>query len=182
MTRSTDRPVPSPSSERSPVALAEARGRSRPQRSSLRRFSLHCLSPLMLVVNTADAGIFMHGGLVGTSHPTAVTGLYRYILLVLSVVPANLLCIKRLGGVRVLWASIRFLAGLRKPLRISAGVWFAAHAMVGITEYFDLSSDVLRQFLVGDMLVGVVAMIVFAALLLTSNDTSVEKGLPQKGG
>lgn len=76
MTRSTDRPVPSLSSERSPVALAEARGRSRPQRSFLRRFSLHCLSPLMLVVNTADAGIFTYGGLVGTSdHATAVTGL-----------------------------------------------------------------------------------------------------------
>jgi hypothetical protein len=29
---------------------------------------------------------------------------------------------------------------------------------------------------------GVVAMVVFAALLFTSNDTSVEKGLPPKGG
>lgn len=150
MSRSTDRPVPSPSSERSPVALAEVRGRFRPQRSFLRRFSLHCLSPLMLVVNTADAGIFTYGGLVGTSHhATAVTSLYRYILLVLSVVPANLLRIKRLSGVGLLWASVRFLAGLRKPLGISAGVWFAAHTVVGLMEYFDLFSGLLRQFLIG---------------------------------
>jgi DMSO/TMAO reductase YedYZ heme-binding membrane subunit len=173
MTRSTDRLVPSPSSGRSPAARAEAFGLSRPQRSFLRRFSLHWLPALILAANTAYAGLFTYQGLVGTSHhATAVTGLYGSILLVLGLVPTNLLRIKRLSGVRPLWASIRFFAGLRKPLGISAGVWFAAHTVVGLTEYFDLSSGVLRQFLIGDMMVGVVAMVVFAALLLTSNDAS----------
>lgn len=139
----------------------------------MRRFSLLWLPALILVTNTAYAGLFTYQGLVGASHhATAVTGLYGSILLVLALVPANLLRIRQLGGVRALWVPIRFLAGLRKPLGISAGVWFAAHTIVGLKEYFDLSSGVLRQFLIGDMLVGVVAMVVFAALLLTSNDAS----------
>ncbi len=161
------------SSGPSPAVAAGAPGQSRPRRSFLRRFSLHWLPALILVTNTAYAGLFTYQGLVGTSHhATAATGLYGSILLVLALVPANLLRIRQLSGVRPLWAPIRFLAGLRKPLGISAGVWFAAHTIVGLTEYFDLSSGILRQFLIGDMLVGVVAMVVFAALLLTSNDTS----------
>lgn len=109
--------------KRSPAATAEASGRSRPQRSFLRRLSLHWLPALIVVANTAYAGLFTYQGLVGTSHhATAVTGLYGSILLVLGLVPTNLLRIKRLSGVRPLWASIRFFAGLRKPLGISAGV------------------------------------------------------------
>jgi DMSO/TMAO reductase YedYZ heme-binding membrane subunit len=134
---------------------------------------LHWLPTLIVAVNTAFAGLFTYEWLVGSSHhATATTGLYGSILLVLCLVPANVLRIKRLSRVSPLWASIRFLAGLRMSLGISAGVWFAAHTVVGLTEYFDLSSGVPRQFLIGDMLVGVVAMVVFAALLLTSNDAS----------
>ena len=39
---------------------------------------------------------------------------------------------------------------------------------MGIAEHFTLLESLLRQFLIGDMLVGVVAMLVFAALLATS--------------
>ena len=171
MTRDSEGPVSSPSSGLSPATATP--GRSRPRRSFLRRFSLHWLPALILAANTAYAGLFTYQGLVGTSHhATAVTGLYGSILLVLSIIPANLLRIKRLSRVKPVWASIRFLAGLRKPVGISAGVWFAAHTIVGLMEYFDLSSELLRQFLIGDMLVGVVAMVVFVALLLTSSDTS----------
>ena len=139
MTQGTGGPVSNPSS-----GLPSASGRSRPRRSFLRRFSLHWLPVLILASNTAYAGLFTYQGLVGTSHhATAVTGLYGSILLVLSIIPADLLRIKRLSRVEPLWTSIRFLAGLRKPLGISAGVWFAAHPVVGLTEYFDLSSGLL---------------------------------------
>jgi DMSO/TMAO reductase YedYZ heme-binding membrane subunit len=174
MTRSIGRPISKPSSGPSPAAAAAgAPGRDRLRRSFSRRFSLHWLPALIVAANTAYAGLFTYQGLLGTSHhATAATGLYGSILLVLCLVPANLLRIRQLSRVRPLWTPIRFLTGLRKPLGISAGVWFAAHTIVGLTEYFDLSSGVLRQFLIGDMLVGVVAMVVFAALLVTSNDTS----------
>lgn len=142
-------------------------GRGARDRSFLRWFSLRWLTTFIVLVNVAYAGLITFQCLVGTiRHATADTGIYGSILLVFALVPANLL---RFGWFK---KSVRFLAGLRKPLGISSGVWFVAHTVVGLVEYFDLSSGVLRQFLIGDMLLGVVAMLVFVVLLATSINAS----------
>ncbi|MDP8953099.1 MAG: hypothetical protein M3N18_12855 [Actinomycetota bacterium] len=158
MTRATDHPVPISSPVDTP-------GRGARDRSPLRRFSLRWLTALIVLANVAYAGLITVQSLAGAyRHATMDTGIYGSILLVFALVPANLL---RFGGFKRR-KLVRVLAGLRKPLGISAGVWFVAHTVVGIVEHFDLSSGVLRQFLIGDMLVGVVAMLVFVALLATS--------------
>jgi DMSO/TMAO reductase YedYZ heme-binding membrane subunit len=164
LTYRTDHSTPSSSSGPSP---AYPPGRGARVRSLLRRFSLRWLTTIIVLANAAYAGLITVQFLAGAyRHATADTGLYGTILLVLTLVPANLL---RFGWFKRR-KPVRFLAGLRKPLGISAGVWFAAHTIVGIVEYFDLSlsSELVRQFLIGDMLAGVVAMLVFVALLATS--------------
>jgi hypothetical protein len=66
MTHSPDRPVvEAPSGN---AQAAGASGRSQPQRSFLRRFSLHWLPALIVAANTSYAGLFTYQGLVGTSH------------------------------------------------------------------------------------------------------------------
>lgn len=158
MTYGTDYPA----SKSSPV---DTPGRGARDRSLLRWFSLRWLSTLIVLANVAYAGLITVQFLAGAyRHPTVNTGLYGVILLVLALVPANLL--------RIRWFKrrkpIRFLAGLRKPLGISSGVWFVAHTIVGVVEYLSLSWALPGQLLIGDMLVGVVAMLVFVALLATS--------------
>ena len=163
MTYGTEHSTPSSSSGPSP---ADPPGRGARVRSLLRRFSLRWLTTIIVLANAAYAGFITVQFLAGAyRYATADTGLYGTILLVLTLVPANLL---RFGWFKRR-KPVRFLAGLRKPLGISAGVWFAAHTVVGIVEYFDLSlsSELVRQFLIGDMLAGVVAMLVFVALLAT---------------
>jgi hypothetical protein len=57
---------------------------------------------------------------------------------------------------RLRW--VRSLARLRKPLGISAGIWFVAHSVVGTVEYLDLSWGALPGVLrIGDMGIGVLA-------------------------
>ena len=158
MTHGTDHPVPASS----PV---DAPGRGARDRSFLRRFSLRWFKTIIVLANVAYAGLITFRCLAGTiRHATADTGIYGSILLVFALVPANLL---RFGWFKKR-KLVRFLAGLRKPLGISAGVWFVAHTVVGVAEYFNLSASLVRQFLIGDMLVGVVAMLVFVVLLATS--------------
>lgn len=144
-------------------------GRGARERSLMRWFSLRWLTTLIVLVNVAYAGLITVQSLAGAyRHATMDTGLYGAILLLFALVPANLL--------RFEWfkrrKAARVLARLRKPLGISAGVWFVAHTVVGIAEHFTLSESVLRQFLIGDMFAGVVAMLVFVALLATSFSAS----------
>lgn len=151
-----------PASEPSPV---DAPGRVARDRSFLRWFSLRWLSTLIVLVNVSYAGFITVQFLSGAyRHATADTGLYGVILLVLTLVPANLLRIRWFKSKK----PVRFLAGLRKPLGISSGVWFVVHTIVGVAEYLSLSWALPGQLLIGDVLVGVVAMLVFVALLATS--------------
>ncbi len=162
MTHSTNRPASGPS-------LVYTPGRGARHRSFLRWFSLRWLTTLIVLTNIAYSGLITTQALAGTiRHATADTGIYGSILLLFALVPANLL---RFGWFKK-WKPLRFLAGLRKPLGISAGVWFVVHTVVGLVEYFDLSEPLLRQFLIGDMLLGAVAMLVFVALLATSISAS----------
>lgn len=122
----------------------------------------------IVLANAIYAAILTGQSLAGTGRATGNTAVIGAVLLVFVMLPSNLL--------RFRWARgrpIQTLARLRKPLGISAGIWFVAHAIVGIVEYFDLSESLLRQLLIGDMAIGLVATLVFIALLATSNDASV---------
>ena len=99
--------------------------------------------------------------------PTATVGT---ILLFLTLIPSNLL---RFGPFAVRGSRSRnmmsILARLRAPLGISSGVWFAAHSLVSL-ELLDLAAPLLKQFAVADIAMGLLAALVFAAMLTTSTD------------
>ena len=84
---------------------------------------------------SADSGITSLAAIIGT------------VLLFLVLLPSNLLRFDWWGRKR--W--IRGLARLRKPLGISSGIWFVAHSVVALVEYFDLRESLVRQFLIGDI-------------------------------
>lgn len=65
---------------------------------------------------------------------------------------------------------MRVLARLRKPLGVSAGVWFVAHSVVSVREFFNLSLPLLPQFTRTGILLGLLATLVFVAMLATSTD------------
>lgn len=151
MTYGTDYPAAKPVSQEPPV---------RPARD--------WINWLIVLANAAYATIVTGQSLVGAGRATGNTAVIGAVLLVFVLLPSNLL--------RFRWARrrpIQTLARLRKPLGISAGIWFVAHTIAGLVEYFDLSESLLRQLLIGDMAIGLVATLVFIALLATSNDASV---------
>lgn len=157
MTYGTDYPAPRPSPQDPPVR--GVRGWS----------SLRWLPLIIVLANAVYAVIVMLQSLAGSTRgATGDTALYGAVLLVLVLLPSNLL--------RFRWFSrrklVRFFAKLRKPLGISAGIWFVVHTIVGLVEYFDISGSLLRQLLIGDMAIGLIALLVFAALLATSSDAS----------
>jgi len=64
------------------------------------------------------------------------------------------------------------LAALIWPANLLAaalGIWFVAHSTVAVLELFDFERSLLAQFAAPDILLGVLATTVFAALLATSN-------------
>lgn len=63
------------------------------------------------------------------------------------------------------------MAQLRALLGISAGVWFVAHVVVSL-KLFDLAAPLLPQFFAADIIIGTFALMVFVALLMTSNTAS----------
>lgn len=89
------------------------------------------------------------------------------ILLVGTLVPSNLLRFRRLKR----WRSLKVLARFRAPVGISSGVWFVAHAILSL-RLFDLAVPLLPQFATADIVVGALAMVVFVAMLATSNEAS----------
>ena len=101
------------------------------------------------------------GEAIGATGTTAQIGT---LLLLLVLLPSNLLRFGWWG--RKGW--VRGLARLRKPLGIGSGIWFVAHSAVALVEYFDLREALVRQLLIGDMALGVVATLIFVALLITS--------------
>ena len=65
---------------------------------------------------------------------------------------------------------MRALARLRKPMGVSAGVWFVVHSVVSVRELFDLSLPLLPQFARTGIVLGLLATLVFVAMLATSTD------------
>ncbi len=88
------------------------------------------------------------------------------IFLIGALVPSNLLRFERYASGR----RTRALARLRKPLGISAGVWFVAHSVVSVWEFFDLSLPLLPQFTRTGVVLGILETVVFVAMLATSTD------------
>jgi len=117
--------------------------------------------------NIVLAGLVTPLALAGVLRVTGITAYIGAVLLVLVLLPSNLL---RFG-----WFSrrrlVRVLARLRKPLGVGAGAWFVAHSIVAL-RFFDLSEPLLGQILSGAMATGVVATLVFVALLATSTDAA----------
>lgn len=89
------------------------------------------------------------------------------VWLILTLLPSNLLHLERFkrGG------AVRTTAQFRAPLGISAGVWFMAHTVVSL-HLFDLAAPLLPQFFAADIVTGTFALVIFVALLLTSNTAS----------
>ncbi len=151
MTYGTDYPAAKPVSQNPPV-----------------RPACDWINWLIVLANAVYAAIMTSQSLAGAGRATGDTAVIGAILLVFVLLPSNMLRFK--------WARrrpIQALARLRKPLGISAGIWFVAHTIAGIVEYFDLSESLLRQLLIGDMAIGLVATLVFIALLATSKAASV---------
>jgi DMSO/TMAO reductase YedYZ heme-binding membrane subunit len=119
---------------------------------------------LIVASNVALAGlltVLSLAGLVGVTDPSAYIGT---VLLVGTLLPSNLLRFGRLARGR----RMRALARLRKPLGISAGVWFVVHSVVSVWEHFDLSLALGPQFARTGIVLGIVATLVFVLMLATS--------------
>jgi hypothetical protein len=119
---------------------------------------------LILTANLALAGLLTAlslAGLVGVTDPSAYIG---SVLLVGSILPSNWLRLGRFSHER----TMRALARLRKPLGISAGVWFVVHSAASVWEHFDLSLPLGPQFARTGILLGLVATLVFVLMLATS--------------
>jgi DMSO/TMAO reductase YedYZ heme-binding membrane subunit len=123
------------------------------------------LTPRLIVAsNLTLAGLLTAlslAGLVGVTDPSAYVG---SVLLVVSILPSNLLRLGRFSQER----RMRALARLRKPLGISAGVWFVVHSAASVWELFDLSLPLGPQFARTGILLGLVATLVFVLMLATS--------------
>jgi DMSO/TMAO reductase YedYZ heme-binding membrane subunit len=123
------------------------------------------LTPRLIVAaNLALTGLLTAlslAGLVAITDPSAYVG---SVLLVVSILPSNLLRLGRFSQDR----RMRALARLRKPLGISAGVWFVVHSAASVWELFDLSLPLGPQFARTGILLGLVATLVFVLMLATS--------------
>ncbi len=101
------------------------------------------LARLIVTTNVALAGLLSVLSFARVAEE--VTGISAYLgsfFLVGALVPSNLLRFERYASGR----RTRALARLRKPLGVSAGVWFVAHSVVSVWELFDLSLPLLPQF------------------------------------
>jgi DMSO/TMAO reductase YedYZ heme-binding membrane subunit len=129
------------------------RGRFRPAR-------------LIVTANIVLVGLLL---VLSFARVAEVTGISAYLgtfFLVGALVPSNLLRFERYASGR----RTRALARLRKPLGISAGLWFVAHSVVSVFELFDLSLAPLAQFARTGIVLGLLATAVFVAMLATSTD------------
>ena len=126
------------------------------------------LRPAQLIVGTnlALATLLSVLSLAGFAEVTGPSAYLGTFLLVGALVPSNLLRFERYASER----RTRALARLRKPLGISAGVWFVAHSVVSVWELFDLSLPLLPQFTRTGIVLGLLATAVFVAMLATSTD------------
>ena len=156
MKTDTYRTVPRPDTSEPPVKSARGPGP---------RITRDRVSQIIVCTNVALALVMTVLSFFGAySNFTSTTASIGTVLLFLVLIPSNLLRFDWWGPKS--W--VRWLARLRKPLGISTGIWFVAHSVVALVEYFDLRASLVRQFLIGDVALGVVALLVFAALLVTS--------------
>jgi DMSO/TMAO reductase YedYZ heme-binding membrane subunit len=128
-------------------------GRSRPAR-------------LIVTANVVLAGLLSVLSFAGVAKVTDISAYLGTFFLTGALVPSNLLRFERYASGR----RTRALARLRKPLGISAGVWFVAHSVVSVWEFFDLSLPLLPQFTRTGIVLGILATVVFVAMLATSTD------------
>ncbi len=128
------------------------------------------LSPLIIPVNVAAAVALSAMSVLGVGNMVAPTATVGTILLSLTLIPSNLL---RFGPFAVRGSRARSLtctlAKFRAPLGISSGVWFVAHSLISL-ELFDLAAPALAQFAAPDIAMGLVATLVFVAMLITSSE------------
>ncbi len=119
---------------------------------------------LILAANFALAGLLTALSLAGLVGVTDLSAYIGTVLLVGSILPSNLLRFGRFSQER----RVRALARLRKPLGVSAGVWFVVHSVASVWEHFDLSLPLVPQFARTGILLGLVATLVFVLMLATS--------------
>lgn len=132
-------------------------------RSSTRPWRHHYFVPLNVVLAVLAFAL----SLVSPSVIVPGTAYIGGVLLILTLLPTNLLHLERFkrGG------AVKTLAQLRASLGVSAGVWFVAHTLTSL-HLFDLAAPLLPQLFAADIIVGTVALVIFVALLLTSNTAS----------
>lgn len=126
------------------------------------------LRPTRLIVtaNVVLAGLLSALSFAGVAEVTGISAYLGTFFLVGALVPSNLLRFERYASGR----RTRALARFRKPLGISAGVWFVVHSVVSVWELFDLSLPLLAQFTRTGIVLGLLATVVFVAMLATSTD------------
>lgn len=113
------------------------------------------------VVLAALLTVLSLAGFVAVTDPSAYVGT---VLLVGTVLPSNLPRFGRFSQDR----RLRALTRLRKPLGVSAGVWFVVHSAASVWEHFDLSVPLGPQFARTGIVLGLVAMLIFVLMLATS--------------
>ena len=124
------------------------------------------LTRLIVTTNVVLAVLSSVLSFAGVAEVTGISAYLGTFFLIGALVPSNLLRFERYASGR----RTRTLARLRKPLGISAGVWFVAHSVVSVWELFDLSMPLLPQFTRTGIVLGLFATVVFVAMLATSTD------------
>lgn len=124
------------------------------------------LTRRIVTTNVVLAGLLSALSFAGVAEVTGISAYLGTFFLIGALVPSNLLRFERYASGR----RTRALARLRKPLGVSAGVWFVAHSVVSVWELFDLSLPLLPQFARTGIVLGLLATVVFVAMLATSTD------------
>jgi sulfoxide reductase heme-binding subunit YedZ len=124
------------------------------------------LTRLIVTTNVVLAGLLSALSFAGVAEVTGISAYLGTFFLIGALVPSNLLRLERYASGR----RTRALARLRKPLGVSAGVWFVAHSVVSVWELFDLSLPLLPQFARTGIVLGLLATVVFVAMLATSTE------------
>ena len=137
-----------------------AREPTPPERGRFRPARLIVMANVVLVV------LLLVLSFAGVAEVTGISAYLGTFFLIGALVPSNLLRFERYARGR----RTRTLARLRKPLGISAGIWFVAHSVMSVWELFDLSLPLLPQFTRTGIVLGLLATVVFVAMLATSTD------------
>ncbi len=97
-----------------------------------------------------------------------ITSLIGTLFLLLTLLPKNLIRIKRLSRSQ----RLKNLAQYRKEFGISAGIWFVIHSILSVKRYFDPKISLIFQLTSKESILGFISLIIFVLLLITSNNWS----------